>query len=201
MKDYYLLLGIDRDADKNQIKKAYRSSAKKLHPDMDNPQADEKQFKEVTEAYETLRDHHKRKEYDKQYLKSKATPSFTATDPLRRQDSCEPFNPFPFSQQSPWLQQRKKHLHYPVRLNREEIKKDVAYPCRIAILKPCPRCSGMVPGVFFLCPCCHGRRYLTTEKELVINIPKGIEDGTRVELDLDHVGIEDASLVVTVSVF
>ena len=50
-RDYYDVLGIDRAADKNTIKKAYRKLAKRYHPDTnkDNPQAEEK-FKEATEA-------------------------------------------------------------------------------------------------------------------------------------------------------
>ena len=56
-KDYYKILGVDRNADANAIKKAYRKLAKKYHPDtnQENSVANEK-FKEVTEAYEILHD-------------------------------------------------------------------------------------------------------------------------------------------------
>ena len=61
-RDYYEVLGIDRNADDASIKKAYRKMAKKYHPDMnkDNPAAEEK-FKEVTEAYNVLSDKEKKK--------------------------------------------------------------------------------------------------------------------------------------------
>ena len=64
-KDYYEILGVDRTADENTIKKAYRKLAKKYHPDTNkgNPQAEEK-FKEATEAYAVLSDPEKRKQYD-----------------------------------------------------------------------------------------------------------------------------------------
>ena len=64
-RDYYDVLGIDRTADKNTIKKAYRKLAKRYHPDTnkDNPQAEEK-FKEATEAYNVLSDPEKKKMYD-----------------------------------------------------------------------------------------------------------------------------------------
>ena len=64
-RDYYEVLGIDRNADEASIKKAYRKMAKKYHPDMnkDNPDAEEK-FKEVTEAYNVLSDKEKKKLYD-----------------------------------------------------------------------------------------------------------------------------------------
>lgn len=64
-RDYYEVLGIDRNADAAAIKKAYRKLAKKYHPDTNNnnPNA-EKLFKEVTEAYSVLSDPEKKKMYD-----------------------------------------------------------------------------------------------------------------------------------------
>lgn len=64
-RDYYEVLGIDRNADESQIKKAYRKLAKQYHPDM-NPgdKAAEAKFKEVNEAYEVLSDPQKRSNYD-----------------------------------------------------------------------------------------------------------------------------------------
>ena len=64
-RDYYEVLGINRSADKEAIKKAYRKMAKKYHPDSNegHPDAEEK-FKEVTEAYNVLSDPEKKKLYD-----------------------------------------------------------------------------------------------------------------------------------------
>ena len=64
-KDYYAVLGLARDADLAAIKKAYRTLAKKYHPDA-NPgnKAAEEKFKEVSEAYYVLSDAKKRSEYD-----------------------------------------------------------------------------------------------------------------------------------------
>ena len=64
-RDYYEVLGVEKSADENQIKKAYRVLAKKYHPDMnpDNKEAEAK-FKEVNEAYEVLSDADKRAKYD-----------------------------------------------------------------------------------------------------------------------------------------
>src|SRR6056297_967952 len=64
-KDYYDILGVDKDASQKEIKKAYRKLAKKYHPDMND--GDEKasdKFKEISEAYEILSDPDKRKRYD-----------------------------------------------------------------------------------------------------------------------------------------
>jgi molecular chaperone DnaJ len=64
-RDYYDVLGIDRNADEKTIKKAYRKLAKKYHPDTNagNPDAADK-FKEVNEAYDVLGDPKKKKMYD-----------------------------------------------------------------------------------------------------------------------------------------
>ena len=64
-RDYYEVLGVGRNADAKEIKKAYRKLAKKYHPDM-NPgdKVAEQKFKEVTEAYNVLSDTEKKKLYD-----------------------------------------------------------------------------------------------------------------------------------------
>ena len=64
-RDYYEVLGIDRNASASEIKKAYRKLAKKYHPDT-NPgdKEAEAKFKEVTEAYEILSDSEKKAQYD-----------------------------------------------------------------------------------------------------------------------------------------
>lgn len=65
MKDYYKILGLNKNATEDEIKKAYRKLAKKWHPDKnrDNPKAEEK-FKEIQEAYEILSDPKKKETYD-----------------------------------------------------------------------------------------------------------------------------------------
>src|SRR5688500_5233237 len=64
-RDYYEVLGVNRDASEDDIKKSYRKLAMKHHPDRnpDNPKSEE-QFKEAKEAYEILTDANKRAAYD-----------------------------------------------------------------------------------------------------------------------------------------
>jgi molecular chaperone DnaJ len=64
-KDYYKVLGVSKDAPADEIKKAYRKLARKLHPDSNKSDAKaEERFKDVSEAYSVLSDETKRKEYD-----------------------------------------------------------------------------------------------------------------------------------------
>ena len=63
-KDYYKILGVARDAGADDIKKAYRKLARKYHPDVSKEANAEERFKEMAEAYETLKDPEKRAAYD-----------------------------------------------------------------------------------------------------------------------------------------
>jgi curved DNA-binding protein len=64
-KDYYKILGVDKNASENEIKKAFRKLANKYHPDKNKgDKTAENKFKEINEAYEVLKDKEKRSKYD-----------------------------------------------------------------------------------------------------------------------------------------
>ena len=65
-RDYYDVLGVNKNASQDEIKKAFRKKARQYHPDVnrDNPEEAEKNFKEVNEAYEVLSDDTKKAQYD-----------------------------------------------------------------------------------------------------------------------------------------
>ena len=65
MADYYEILGVSRDAGKDEIKSAFRKKARELHPDVNKAPDAEEKFKELGKAYETLSDDDKRALYDR----------------------------------------------------------------------------------------------------------------------------------------
>ena len=65
MSEFYALLGVARNADDGEIKKAYRRLAMEYHPDRNRSADAEARFKEITEAYEVLRDPQRRASYDR----------------------------------------------------------------------------------------------------------------------------------------
>lgn len=93
-RDYYEILGVNKNADASAIKKAYRKLAKKYHPDTNegNSSATEK-FKEITEAYDILSDEKKRKLYD-QYGHAAFEAGFDPNYTKNAQSNGNPFSGF-----------------------------------------------------------------------------------------------------------
>src|ERR687894_1408065 len=78
--DAYELLGVSRDADDTQIKKAFRKLARELHPDVNSDPGAEERFKEVAEAYEILSDPERRATYDRYGYEGLRSGGYAPTD-------------------------------------------------------------------------------------------------------------------------
>ena len=76
-RDYYEVMGVDRNATEDEIKRAYRKLARKYHPDISKEPDAEEKFKEMGEAYEVLKDPEKRAAYDQLGKNYKAGQDFT----------------------------------------------------------------------------------------------------------------------------
>jgi curved DNA-binding protein len=86
-KDYYKVLGVDRNASKDDIKRAYRRLARKYHPDVSKEADAETRFKEMKEAYEVLKDPEKRSAYDQFGANWKAGQDFQPPPNWQREHS------------------------------------------------------------------------------------------------------------------
>ena len=169
MADYYELLRVPRDAGQEEIKKAYRKVALEYHPDRNAGSREaEERFKEVTEAYEVLRDPQKRARYDrhgKEGLRGQGGfgGGFDFSDALEvfmrdfggfggleslfggRRASNQPV--------------RGKSLRIRLPLTLKDIRTGVSKKVRVSVLETCDSCSGTgVKGGASALPCstCHG---------------------------------------------
>lgn len=165
-RDYYEILGIDRDADPESIKKAYRKLAMKYHPDR-NPgdEEAEQKFKEAAEAYEVLHDADKRARYDRyghDGLRGGmgAGPGFDPFDVFR--DFMQGFGGFGdiFGGAGRRSGPRKGNdLQIKLVLPLKEVAEGVKKTIRLRRKETCRTCSGSgakSPGDVSTCQVCHG---------------------------------------------
>jgi len=172
MADYYELLGIARDADADDIKRAYRKLALKYHPDRNNGSKEaEERFKEVTQAYDVLRDPDKRRVYDQYGAEGlRGGPAGGGFGPFDFSDAIDvfmrDFGGFGglgdlFGQQGRRSTGPRKGQSLKVRLpiTLKEVVTGTERTLKVSVLDPCDRCegSGAEPGTSVTtCSTCSG---------------------------------------------
>ena len=170
-RDYYEILGVDRNAGEDEIKKSYRKAAKKYHPDLnpDNKEAEHK-FKEASEAYEVLSDQAKRAKYD-QFGHAGVDPNFSSGAgggfggfggfDVDLGDIFSSFFGGGFSSRSanPNAPRRGSDTSASVTISFEEAAKGCVKEIKLTHIDVCEACggSGSEPGhTPKTCPSCHG---------------------------------------------
>jgi molecular chaperone DnaJ len=157
MNDYYKTLGVSRKASLSEIKKTYRKLARKYHPDL-NPgdKAAEKKFKDITEAYEVLKDPEKRKHYDtygsvganfrtggKGFTGFEGF-DFNTTGSTSFSDIFETIFGAPHSRarNKPRRAERGEDLHYSMSLSFIDAARGIEAPIQIVRKEVCTSCGG-----------------------------------------------------------
>lgn len=230
-RDYYELLGVERGVDDKALKSAYRKLAMKYHPDRNQGDANaEQMFKEVSEAYEVLRDPQKRAAYDRfghaafDGRAGPGGPGFGTDFASAMSDIFDEF--FGAAARNPrggagGGRQRGSDLRYNLEISLEDAYAGKTVDIRVPTSSACETCSGsgakpgtspvtcstcqgsgrirVAQGFFTLertcvacqgrgtvvvdaCNTCGGAGRVAKERDLSVNIPAGIEDGTRIRL-------------------
>lgn len=163
-KDYYEILGVSKTSTESEIKKAYRTKARKYHPDVDKTAGAAERFKEINEAYQVLSDHQKKAAYD-QYGHSAfqggagaagggysnygyGSPFGANVDFGGFRDPFEIFEEF-FGTSSPFSGTRRKagprtgeDLHYEITVPFEQVAFGTSKKIEIPRYEVCNECSG-----------------------------------------------------------
>lgn len=171
-KDYYEILGVDKNASQSEIKKTYRKLARKYHPDTaaGDKKAAEEKFKEISEAYEVLSDPKKRQEYDQgvKFFETGFGPGGFSGFRFDEAFSdfgrfTDVFDIFGFGERhagETFRKQRGKDLYVSIQLSFKDAIKGAATRINVAKEVNCSKCggSGAKPGTYpVACPECHGQ--------------------------------------------
>ncbi len=170
-KDYYKILGVDKGASKQEIKKAYKKLAKKYHPDLnkDNPKASEK-FKEINEAAAVLGDDKKREQYDRFGKTGEGFSGFEGFDFSNFggfgggfEDFGDIFDAFFGGSRRSGRNNRGSDLRYELSITLEEAATGVKKKISVPRYETCDKCGGSgakSSSDIKVCPDCNGSGYV-----------------------------------------
>ena len=207
-RDYYEVLGVSKTASDDEIKKAFRTLAKKYHPDMHPGDKEcEEKFKEAQEAYAVLSDAEKRKQYDQfGHAAFDGTGGGAGGFDFSGMDMGDIFGDL-FGDFFGGGSRRRandgpmkgSNLRTSVRITFEEaifgcekeiemVLKDECHTCHGTGAKPgttpetCPDCGGSGKIIKDKCPDCRGTGYIASKKKIQVSIPAGIDNGQSVRI-------------------
>ncbi len=207
-KDYYKTLGVSKNATADEIKKGYRKLARKHHPDVSKDSNAEKNFKEIGEAYEVLKDPEKRKLYDQygsdwetgkqreEYQKQYQSSGYNSGSGFEGSfDNSREYSDF-FETLFGNARQKGGFHRQQFQQRGEDIDASIKIPIVDAFHGGTRRISFTVQSV------ANDGRVTTKPKNLNVNIPKGIRSGQKIRLagqgSLGYNGGENGDLFIKI---
>jgi molecular chaperone DnaJ len=203
-KDYYQILGINRNASEKEIKQAFRRLARKHHPDL-NPgdKSAEARFKEINAAYEVLSNPEKRKKYDQFGDQWEYAEQFAKAGGQERVrwDFGKGGTTFEYGDLSDFGDifsglfgdagigsrmrrgpQRGQDIESPIEVSLEEAYHGSKRIIQFQTTEPCTACGGTGRVGNRVCTICNGTGGKVTPKRLEVKIPAGVKDGSRIRI-------------------
>lgn len=203
-KDYYEILGVGRNASEKEIKQAYRSLARKHHPDI-NPgdKSAEAKFKEINAAYEVLSNPEKRKKYDQfgeqweyadQFAKSggqervrwdfgRGGTSFEYGDLSGFGDIFSSlFGDAGIGSRAKRGPRHGQDIESPIEVTLEEAYHGSTRLMQLQTEEPCTACGGTGRVGNRVCTICGGAGVKLNPRRLEVKIPAGVRDGSRIRI-------------------
>ena len=213
-KDYYIVLGVSRDATLDKIKKAYRTIAKKHHPDIAESPISKQRFLEVREAYDTLSDKIKRKQYDLELEEHDQRPDIIRVPDIiearrsffddievaftsKTDEFLEGFLPGFFNRNG-GRSVVEKDLYFEAVLSPREAVEGGLYPITVPVYEPCPACKKSGLWDDFLCLNCNGYGRIRSNRQFSLSIPPNVRHGTEIQLSMEDIGLNDVYLNIVV---
>lgn len=196
-QDYYEILGVGRNATEKELKTAYRKLARKWHPDLhkeNEKEAAEEKFKQINEAYEVLSDPEKRAKYDRlgSYWQDgqdfRPPPDMEGfqfyTTTGTGADGFSDFFEMLFGSGATRRRGpvRGQDVESELEITLEEAYQGAEKSLQLSTREACPECGGTGIGHNTVCTRCSGAGIITGNKALVVKIPAGVHDGSRIRL-------------------
>lgn len=202
-KNYYQILGVNRNASEKEIKQAYRRLARKYHPDLNpNDKAAEARFKEINAAYQVLSDAEKRKKYDQYGDQWEYADQFARAGGQERVrwDSGKGGTPFQYGDAGdfgdilsslfgnaagPRMRrgpQRGQDIESTIEVSLEEAYHGSTRMIRLQTQEPCATCGGTGRVGNRVCTVCSGAGGKISPRRLEVKIPPGVREGSRIRI-------------------
>jgi DnaJ-class molecular chaperone len=225
-KNYYLILGLKKEASGEEIRSAYRRLVKNYHPDRYG--TDSAPFLLIQEAYEVLGDPERKREYDeilgtrqrtREVFRDVTTESLTRrhVEPLAQETYDRPFDASPassfdtlmptFNELFDYLWSNFARLDLPapgkerpltveIQLSTFQARSGGQARITIPVNVICPACKGEGNIGYWECSHCAGEGRIAGEIPVIIDYPADLEDGHRIMIPIDRLGIGSTFLTV-----